>query len=324
MQKEILATTIAIAIILSGCITPDMPPEPEKLEIEYSGGAMHLEWGSYQLKIDEESQATFTKKMGLAMEKTYEFKASKEEKIGIYKTALENNFFGLQDHYTDETIMDGGWDEISITADGETKTVTVTNYYLPQFDAVATKISQLIKSKLGEKAFTTEDMMDDCPAKEEECNGKETTECEEWKHFCDWKEGFQATAETCEKLENRKECVDHCYENDCKQELCDTLVFEAEGCIECGPGCCSKCKSLTACETTNGCKTTWVHPNGESWQYGGCENVDFCITEETLCEEILSAYQGYAYHSIIEENKETAMAFELMSQELQDMYNEEC
>ncbi len=159
MKKAVLILVVFCALF-SGCVQPPSEELPADFELEYGSGAMHAEWGQYRLEMDSEGNAVFEKTAGIDQSKKYEFVASEAERKKIYDAAVVNGFFSLNDKYEDPTIMDGGWSEINIRANGETKTVTVYNSPQPQFEAVEAEISRLIISKQGEDAFSVADLVD--------------------------------------------------------------------------------------------------------------------------------------------------------------------
>ncbi len=327
MKKAIPALfAFTLAVLLSGCIQPPQPTElPPDFSFEYGTGAMHLEWGSYLFRVDSSGNASFKKTRETALVKTYEFAVSGEERLKIYQAAASNGFFSLQDMYEDPSIMDGGWSEISITANSATKTVSMRNYSLPQFENIASEIVALLKSKLGEDCFNFDDILEDCGKKKAECEGRDTIECSDWKYFCGWQEiTEEPTPEQCETIAGRQQCLEYCIENDCSTELCDALLFEATGCTACSPGCCSLCTDLDSCTEVGFCKVAWIHPSGESWQFGGCENINLCMGFEEVCDYVFVSYQGMRYTSLIEENQDKAADYALQADLLQDTYNAEC
>ncbi|MBU0662540.1 hypothetical protein KKH30_02670, partial [Candidatus Micrarchaeota archaeon] len=127
------------------------------IELSYSTGAAHLDWGTYYLEVGSDGKAMFTKSAGPG-EKSYDFSVSAAELEKIYETAESEGFFFLQDNYTDPSIMDGGWSSITISGRGNSKTVGVTNYSLPAFEEVETEIARLILSKIGDDAFSLKDL----------------------------------------------------------------------------------------------------------------------------------------------------------------------
>jgi hypothetical protein len=155
-MKKFLAALLVVSIFLSGCLSGFEPASelPEDFELHYATGAMHKEWGVFYFDVDSQGNAVFTKTQGFDQEEELSAHASKEELLAIYNSALANGFFALQDEYQDPSIMDGGWDEITIKAGGLTKTVNLQNYDLEEFTAIETEINRLIISKLGEGAFS--------------------------------------------------------------------------------------------------------------------------------------------------------------------------
>jgi len=176
---------------LLGCV--ENPPEnPETLSFSYSSGAMHLDWGSYEVNVEPSGNGTLIKKMGMSMELQKTFSLSQGEMKEVFDTASKNGFFSLNDSYDDPFIMDGGWSRISISTDSSTKTVSMSNYSLQQFSAVESKIISLVTNKLGANAFSLSDFKNYCPTKLAECSSigtecgsKECYDCEEWIYFCE-------------------------------------------------------------------------------------------------------------------------------------------
>jgi len=295
------------------------------LSITYSNSAMHIEWGWQEFSVDSEGNAKFTKGMMMTLEKTYNFRVSRAQLVRLYKTINQAGFFSMNNDYTDPTIMDGGTSAITVTANGTGKTVSVTNYYLPEFDVIASEIIAIIQSELGGNCFSFDDMKGNCDIKKAECAGKDIIECADWDDFCEWEEGsLEITPEFCTAVENREICVEYCAENQCNEDLCDELMFEADGCVECTAGCCSFCSDLDSCAGKDSCRIVWIHPSGESWQFAGCENRNYCEGLEGLCNHLSLSYQGYRYASLIEGDGENATEYSGMADELQDLYNEEC
>ena len=344
MRNAVFLGLVISLILLSGCPQPPTPPSelPADFHFSYGSGAMHLDWGAYYLDVDTVGNATFIKTQGMSLQKAYSFTLTEEEMLSVYSAAVVNNFFSLQDTYQDSSIIDGGWDEISLHANSSTKTVSMLNSSMPQFSAVEAAISSIISSHVGDP-YSFDDLKDECDNVKKLCEGKETVDCEdaglicgtlnpyldceEWGYFCDW-EGdtteLDLTPEYCDYLQNREECVNYCSENFCSEELCETLLFGAQGCTECGPGCCSFCNNLDTCLYSSGCGIVWIHPEGESWQYSACENANLCADEEAICNDLSLSYQGYRYHSNIEEDSEKAAIYSDFSDVLQELYNQEC
>ncbi len=320
MKKTIILICL-ISLALAGC--PNPPKEmPENFSFSYESGAMHLEWGHYIFNVDEKGNAVFLKEKGFSLMKEYEFTISEEERKQVYNSVIENGFFYLNGSYQDPAVMDGGFDRIKVHADTDAKTVSVVNTHVEQFSKIEAEIVKVLKNHVNDP-FDFGDLMLECNSKENECIQEELPECNEWKEFCGW-DLEEFSSEYCDKLQNRSKCIEYCTENICKEEVCDTLMFEAIGCSECGPGCCSYCNELDSCAELSGCEISWIHPAGESWQFAGCENTNLCAGTEELCNYLFLSYQGYRYHSLIEENSEKAKDYELFSDSVQELYNEEC
>ncbi|MBN1941326.1 MAG: hypothetical protein JW772_04035 [Candidatus Diapherotrites archaeon] len=201
MKRIIFALLVLLIVLFSGCPQPPMPPVdtlPNDFALDYSSGAMHLEWGRYSLTIDSDGSSVFTKGMGLRMETQDTFTASEEEMLGIYNAALTSGFFSLAEYYEDPFIMDGGWSKIRITGNGESKLVSVANASVTAFEQVESKITGVIKAHLGDNAY---DFWQDCPAKKIECENNWENVCDEWQDYCEWGDGSSETTLTIESGE---------------------------------------------------------------------------------------------------------------------------
>ena len=155
-MQRLFAVLLVITISLCGCLSGVEPVSelPNDFELHYGTGAMHAEWGAYYLDVDSQGNAVFTKTWGFDQKEEHPFQVSKGELLAIYNSALANKFFDLQDNYSDPSIMDGGWNEITLRANGYSKTVKLENYNLDAFTAVETQINRLIISEFGEDAFS--------------------------------------------------------------------------------------------------------------------------------------------------------------------------
>jgi len=346
MNNMIISVPLFISLLaICGCLEPPNPPPgnlPADFEFSYSSGATHLEWGAYYFNADSQGNASFLKKMGTTLWKEYNFKLSEQERDNLYQTFIEKNFSALNGEYQDQAVIDGGWDEISFTANGSEKTVSLINYSmdLPQFRDVEEKIKEALSAHV-EDPFNFEDLKQECGGKKQLCEGKERIDCKEagiecpepyyidcgeWGEYCFWEEEASSPTnpEYCNLLANRKECNEYCSNNYCSEELCDTLKYEAPACNSCTQGCCSLCTSLDSCSENEFCEVVWIHPSGEGWQFSSCENKNFCADQYEKCADLSLAYQGYSYHSAIEENPEKAAGYAQKSEELQEEYVSSC
>jgi len=348
MKKMFL---ILVLVVFSlGCPqhpAPDTTTVPTELpfyyDITYASGATHIEWGSFEFNADTSGNANLIAKRGMYMEVRKDFTLTDEELLEIYKAVIVNDFFSLDSSYKNPAIMDGGWESIGITVEEYTKTVRVTNAHQPQFDAITAKIMGLVTEKLGVNAL---DMRPACPEKRIECKDwpniykcagskcdLSTDACEEWAEFCEWDPekppeelppAVELTPEYCDKLSNREECIEHCFWNFCSQDLCDTLVFEAPECTECGAGCCEQCDDLSSCTAGLGCGVAWVLPSGGAYEFGGCQNMDLCMGTEEICSILSNNYQGYEVAAAIEEDSSIAATYQELSELLEESYSSNC
>jgi len=191
MKSKVLITgLIVLCFLFSGCFELIEPPAsemPKDFEFSYGTGAMHAEWGQFNLKVDGSGHAMFEKSFGLAIKKSYDFSLSELERIHVYNAVTRNGFFSLNKNYADQSIIDGGWSQITVTAENETKTVRVVNTEQDSFSKIEGKISKIILSKIGQGAFDSDDLEEECALKEQECNAVKSIECEDWAYYCGWK-----------------------------------------------------------------------------------------------------------------------------------------
>jgi hypothetical protein len=141
---------LGLLFLFAGCFGPDVKPAPESLpedfQANYSTGAMHLDWGYYQVNFDFQGNAELTKSaQGKTVSASYDF--TREEMLELYTEILQNNFFALDETYQDPSIMDGGFSRLSVRANGTSHSVEVLNYHQPDFDGIASKIDELLSKK---------------------------------------------------------------------------------------------------------------------------------------------------------------------------------
>ena len=128
----------------------DTVVNPPAFSIYYEEMAMHEEWGKNTLEILEDGTGSYNKYEGLELQENYDFELSEEELAQIWQVVEKNKFFSLRDEYKDPSIMAAGSGKITITSEGQTKTVVVVNYYLLEFHEIESKILTIIKSKIGD------------------------------------------------------------------------------------------------------------------------------------------------------------------------------
>ena len=161
--KIVILILITVIIAFSGCVQQlGVPNElPEDFDVKYGTGAIHAEWEQFNFEMDNQGNAIFEKTMGTDKSEKYEFIVSESERKKIYDAVVINNFFSLKDKYEDPTIMDGGWSEITITANGESKTAILLNENQEQFAEVENEIEKAIISELGIDAFSITNLMNE-------------------------------------------------------------------------------------------------------------------------------------------------------------------
>ena len=64
--------------------------------------------------------------------------------------------------------------------------------------------------------------------------------------------------------------------------------------------------------------------NYKSWQFGGCENLNFCMEQGTACNYISVSKQGYRHAAAIEEDPLKAEVYNYKADLLQEAYEAQC
>lgn len=70
---------------------------------------------------------------------------SNAQALRVYQEVVRRDFFHLEASYHDPRVLDGGVEDLRVTAGGRSKWVTVANLDLPPFDAVAHELHVLAK-----------------------------------------------------------------------------------------------------------------------------------------------------------------------------------
>ena len=144
MKKLILL--ILVTLFLVGCAEPAPSELPKDFEVNYYSGAMHIEWGTTKFTTNTSGEATLVESKEL-VETTKNFSVTNEELLVIYSTAMKNNFFSLNELYEDLFIVDGGFSEIELVANGTRKKVKLINVDNHSFSEVEREIVLLINLK---------------------------------------------------------------------------------------------------------------------------------------------------------------------------------
>lgn len=73
-----------------------------------------------------------------------EFDLTAGQVADLYRTVQEADFFSLDERYVDENVLDGDIATLTVTAGGETHTVSTINIAVEPFDRVALKINEFL------------------------------------------------------------------------------------------------------------------------------------------------------------------------------------
>ncbi len=149
-----LILVLGLIIAFSGCSEPVINEMPDDFSFEYSTGAMHAEWGVYSFNSDTKGNSKFVVEAENEIKKSQDFQVSEDDRQKVYNAVMINNFFDLQSEYTDAFIMDGGFSKISVTANGQSKTVTLNNFHQDKFENVQAAINEIILKYVGEDAYS--------------------------------------------------------------------------------------------------------------------------------------------------------------------------
>jgi hypothetical protein len=152
------ALALFAAVLLAGCPQPKPPYAnvPSDLEITYSYGACHAEWGRTNIIIDAGGNGVYESGSGSLLpngrfseEKFHKtFSINESELLGLLNSIEASGFYSLNEHYTDINIQDGGCEYISVTKSNVTKSVSVANTNPPEaYSKVAGMVGALAENK---------------------------------------------------------------------------------------------------------------------------------------------------------------------------------
>ena len=142
-------------LLLWGCVFTPSTRLPEDFEVYYSTGGCHAEWGRTNILIDAQGNGIYEKGSGALENGRFQneefrlaFRMGQEERLALLNEIEESGFFSLSGEYFNPDIVDGSCSSISVTRNGETKTVSVSNMQPPgAFTASAEAISSAAQSK---------------------------------------------------------------------------------------------------------------------------------------------------------------------------------
>ncbi|MEE8167932.1 MAG: hypothetical protein V3T58_03555 [Candidatus Hydrothermarchaeales archaeon] len=125
-----------------------MPHIPDDFEVVYSSQALYVPWGGFSYHIYRDGFVIYHSDYGHLTKDFREdlatFVLTGEELFSIYRSILDNDFFGLDEYYTDPTVVDGGTTFLNVTADNKTHQVWVQNADVPSFNAVTETINNIV------------------------------------------------------------------------------------------------------------------------------------------------------------------------------------
>ncbi|NYZ77021.1 hypothetical protein H0O02_01760 [Candidatus Micrarchaeota archaeon] len=156
MKKAHFALGLFAVLLLSGCLNPPMSDAvPEDLEITYSYGACHAEWGRTDIAIKADGSGVYESGSGMMIGDRFAneefrktFRLSETELLNLLNAIEKSGFYSLGDYYTDPNTIDGSCEYVSVTKNNSTKSVSVSNTEPPAaYGQVAGMISAVAESK---------------------------------------------------------------------------------------------------------------------------------------------------------------------------------
>jgi hypothetical protein len=127
----------------------ELPPD---FAVEWSSGPCHADWGDLNFlklapKPDSTGRTAWVLQRGaispppprgsnMVTKIAGEYPVSASECLELYRVVVGQRFFSLKEHYPDTKIIDGGSAVITVTANGVTKHVRVSNMTVKRFDRV--------------------------------------------------------------------------------------------------------------------------------------------------------------------------------------------
>lgn len=152
LAGSIIAVALVSLLVTNPACAPKPTPKgiPNDLEIDYSWGCCHADWGSYHLKINSKGEANFEKSQNLDefIEQQSQFSLTDDELVSIYQEITNNNFFDLDEQYRNPEIIDGECHLLIIKADGKEHAVSVSNRRIESFDRITETITEILGSKI--------------------------------------------------------------------------------------------------------------------------------------------------------------------------------
>lgn len=133
---------LSAILLASGCINPQPPSSmvPDDMEIYYTYGACHAEWGRTNIRILSDGTGLYESGRGPITEggkfaendNRRNFKLGESEALKLLNDIEKSGFYSLKDGYSDFSIQDGACSYISVTSNNKTKSVSISNTNAPE------------------------------------------------------------------------------------------------------------------------------------------------------------------------------------------------
>jgi len=127
-----------------------LPGIPEDLEIVYGWGATHAERGRSIYSIRADGTVVYERtsgRRGSGNRQIEHFLLTKNELQSLMKAFEINNFFELNEQYTNPRIRDGSSAYLSVKFNGKQHSVTKINIKVKGFDRITDLIQNILKDK---------------------------------------------------------------------------------------------------------------------------------------------------------------------------------
>lgn len=127
-----------------------LPGIPEDLEIVYGWGATHAERGRSSYSIRADGTVVYERtsfRGGSVNRQSQHFLLTKKELQSLIKVIEDNNFFELNEQYSNPRIRDGSSAHLSVKINGKLHSVTKINIKVKAFDRITDLIENIMKDK---------------------------------------------------------------------------------------------------------------------------------------------------------------------------------
>lgn len=142
----VLWTLFSLGIlVLSGCVKA--PKEvPKDFHLKYSWGSCHQTRGWHALEINPSGQAVLIlSENGIYNKKEYNF--TEQELLEIYQEVVKNNFFKLEEQYSNPNLIDGNCLHLKVWTDVKKHKISIENKDVREVKQITDKIKEILESK---------------------------------------------------------------------------------------------------------------------------------------------------------------------------------